>query len=1323
MRMPGALENTAEEEYEGFALPPGLIDSCFQLLAVSGVDDESFDTTYIPLGVESLYFYGNSATFTEKSLWCHATERRTESKEALGADIVLFDEDNNIVLRIDNLRLKKATGEALLAITRQKRVRKSQFDDWVYDLDWVDSEAPSAGGSSGTTMIINGDSMDVSQLAAGNSGVTVLVSPGRYAAVQSGSVWNVQADLINDAAELFKDRQWGEIDTLVFAAAAGTSETTALEQLVALTQWLVQHKTFPRLVVVTEQSTPVSGKVKDVSGSTIWGLVRTLAKEVPQFKARIVDIDPESYGKLANELNTDTDETEVAYTNGSRYVSRMKTSGLRYEAEDVVQRLVTTGRQGGIAALELQAASRVEPTEGMVEIRVRVTGLNFRDVMNSLGMFGTDPVYLAMPFGGECAGVVSAVGAGVTQFKVGDEVFGLASGEGAFGTFVNTNENFVVHKPKNLTFEEATTIPATFLTAYIGLVHHAKLKKSERVLIHSATGGVGLAAVQVARSLGCHIIGTAGSQVKRDYLLEHGVHEVYNSRTTDFQSELTAPVDVALNALAGDFIPATLKVLANGGRLIEIGKMGIWTKEEMAEARPDVMYEFFDLVQMWQTDPAFIKSLLGDIMRLLGTGSILPLPVKSFDLVKYADAFRHMQRAKHIGKVVVSHPVPLKDVACGGDNACYIVTGGYGGIGLQTCKWLVKKGARNICVMSRRPEVPEKALEELLATAGDDAGDMRLIAAVGDVANAADVTKAMKQIASLGLTLKGIIHSAGVTNDKPFSQQSWADFTSVMAVKVQGGWNLHEATKDMPLDFFVMYSSVSALLGNVGQANYAAANAYLDGLCQHRRGMGLPALSVAWGPWAEVGMAANMENAAAMGMTSDMMIPTDVGLKLLEAAIRNGVSYAAIVPPAFMHRFAGMTPSPITADMVAALTAKAKKKKNRNNEGSSSEGGDATLLKALTASAPADRRKITSDYLCGEIGRVLSMDASKVASDRDFGDMGFDSLIAIEFRNAVSAAVDFELPSTLIFDHPNVDALTTYILADVVKLSDAPVTDNTSAATTSNKQPFFLVQGIGRGDRVFGELEAFVPNTYRIVELLHANKKYVAIKDLAAQLVVEINSEQPLGAIALGGFSFGGAVAYEVSVQLKESGRDVTHLALMDWVEKSMAEGQDIDVEIMALGALVRSLELLKGKKVPDQDEVALAKLDWKGKFAYTMKLIKDNGLVPASIPDKEFLQSSQDFVLALDALLEYTPSPTVLNDTTNTIAFRAKQGGLHNMTNYDWESVMSVRTTGLAVLEIDTSHWGLLKGAEAALVGTAIATFLTDGVVASNVTAKKSSA
>jgi thioesterase domain-containing protein len=335
--------------------------------------------------------------------------------------------------------------------------------------------------------------------------------------------------------------------------------------------------------------------------------------------------------------------------------------------------------------------------------------------------------------------------------------------------------------------------------------------------------------------------------------------------------------------------------------------------------------------------------------------------------------------------------------------------------------------------------------------------------------------------------------------------------------------------------------------------------------------------------------------------------------------------------------------------------------------------------------------------------------------------MGFDSLIAIEFRNSLSAAVDFELPTTLIFDHPNVDALTNYILADIVKLSDAPAS-NASVAVTSSKQPFFLVQGIGRGDRVFGELETFVPDNYRIVELLHANKKYTGIKDLAAQLVAEITMEQPSGSIALGGFSFGGAVAYEVCAQLKASGREVAHLALMDWVEKTMADGQDIDIEIMALGALVRSLELLKGKKVPEQDEEALAKMDFAAKFEFTMKLIKDNGLVPASIPNKEFLASTQSFVQALNALLEYT-APTVANDSTNTIAFRAKQGGLHKMVNYDWEQVLATRTTGLAVLEIDTSHWGLLKGAEAAQVGTALATFLTGGVVASNVAATKAKA
>ena len=304
-----------------------------------------------------------------------------------------------------------------------------------------------------------------------------------------------------------------------------------------------------------------------------------------------------------------------------------------------------------------------------------------------------------------------------------------------------------------------------------------------------------------------------------------------------------------------------------------------------------MMYQFFDLVELWQSNPEWIKSMLTELLTMLGDKTIEPLNVTVFPLAKSEDAFRFMARAMHIGKVVIKHPAPVEPVALSAEG-CYLVTGGYGGIGLQTAMWLVKKGARNICVLSRRAAAPESALKALRT----EASDVRLIAAQGDVAVLADVRGAIQKILTLGLTLRGVVHSAGLTNDKATMESSWEDFQGVLGVKVQGALNLHTETLGMQLDLFVLYSSTSGMLGNMGQASYAAANAYLDGLCHYHHSLGLPALAVIWGPWADVRMAAAMKNAAALGLTKEKTIPPSTGIHLLELTLMEQQPHFAIFP-------------------------------------------------------------------------------------------------------------------------------------------------------------------------------------------------------------------------------------------------------------------------------------------------------------------------------------------------------------------------------------------------------------------------------------------
>jgi acyl transferase domain-containing protein/NADPH:quinone reductase-like Zn-dependent oxidoreductase/thioesterase domain-containing protein/acyl carrier protein len=1043
MRMP-----TAAAEHEQMAMPPGLIDSCFQLLSATAFEDYK-GTTFIPLGVEELFFYGNSATFTTESLWCHTKERRTESRDSLGADVVLFDNDGNVVMRINNLRLKKAGGDAILAMTRARpnKGATGKLAKSVYSMLWAEEAlaADAARVADGTWLVFGEDALAAvakAHLIAQNQ-QCLQVTNGDAFAVDSNA-GSVKLDFTSDAhfGELFNAAFWEFLPPLtgvlfVSAGDVNNGSTADLRSLVSIVQGLGKQK--PRVVVATQgaQAVTVNTRVTDSSGAMLWGFLRAAAKERPQLKTLLVDTDAASHDVMCSELMALSTDSEIAFVGGARHAASLANTPLQADDAGVAHpvHLITTER-GNIANLKLAPLERREPGATEIEIRVYVTGLNFRDVMNSLGMFGEG---VEMPFGGECAGVVTRVGSDVTDFQVGDEVFGLAPG--SFATFVITSEHYVTHKPADLSWQEATTIPATFLTAYYGLVHLAKLQKGETVLIHAAAGGVGLAAVQVAKYLGCQIIGTAGSPAKRQFLKDQGVHHVFHSRTTDFQADvmkatLGGGVHVVLNSLTGDFISATMATVMKGGRFIEIGKVGIWTTKEMAAKRADMMYSFFDLVEMWNRDPAFIKSLLNDVMDKLAATDIQPLPVKSFDLPRYEDAIRFMATAKHIGKIVVSHPMPPRPLEVHAD-AAYLITGGYSGIGLATAVWLAQKGARNLAILSRRAVAPDDALAALKAVSDD----VNVICVQGDVGDADAVRVAVETIETRGLTLRGVVHSAGVTNDKALEKLTWADFESVLSCKVQGAWNLHQATLGSPLDFFTTFSSVSGLLGNFGQTSYAAANAYLDGLAHYRHSMGFESLVVNWGPWAEVGMAARMSNAAAMGMTKAMMLTPSDGIKLLELCFMQRGAQFALAPAPFLAKFEETSKSSVTAALRTEWAAAAKsKKKSRGGAGKAAAAAVddkpyKQLVFDLVKASKNSRPRTLMKFIIAEVARILALPVgSKVNVRMPFTEMGFDSLMAIEFRNSFSAALGAELDSTILFDYPNVEALVAFVLESVVDL-------------------------------------------------------------------------------------------------------------------------------------------------------------------------------------------------------------------------------------------------------------------------------------------------
>ncbi|GET43760.1 polyketide synthase [Microseira wollei NIES-4236] len=791
----------------------------------------------------------------------------------------------------------------------------------------------------------------------------------------------------------------------------------------------------PSLWLVTRgavSATTQNPNVLEVAQSPLWGMGKVIALEHPELNCVRVDLDPSQVGRevedLFQEIWSEEKEDEVAFRDGIRLVSRLvhscKTRNPKVEEKLNIPRdqpfQLSISTRGDLENLEIQPTSRRQPSAGEVEIRVIATGLNFRDVLNALDLYPGDPG----PLGIECAGEIVAIGQGVEGFEIKEAVFAIAPG--SFSQYVTVNAAMVAIKPEAISFEAAATIPVTFLTAYYTLHHLAKISQGDRVLIHAATGEVGMAAVQLAQQAGASVLGTA-SPSKWEFLKSLGVKHVMNSRTLDFADQVMAitegqGVDIVLNCLADEFIPKSLSVLRVGGRFLEIGKRGVWTPSQVAEVRSDVSYFLIDLIQVCQEQPILIGSMLRQLMQQFQEGKLKPLPRKVFSLQDAVSAFRYLQQAKHIGKIVLSRwskdeKSALPEQLTFNRNSTYLITGGLGGLGLLVARWMVEKGVRHLMLVGRSsPNDSVKSQLRELEQAG-----AKVIVEQADVSDPEQVARVLGDIERSAPPLRGIIHAVGVLDDGVLLQQSWERFERVMIPKVQGGWNLHSLTQNQSLDFFVLFSSTASLVGNSGQANHSAANAFLDTLAYYRRAIGLPGLSINWGPWAEIGAAAKHQVVNQFEMKGIGTIAPQQGLDVLEQLFSQPFTQVGVMPINWSQFMKRSPTSSIFADFTEI-----------------SEQSSVPLVQfrqQLEAALASERRTLLVAQVRAQVAKVLGLNPSDpIDLKKGFFELGMDSLTSVELRNRLQKCLECKLPSTLTFDYPTVESLVNYLIQEVLAM-------------------------------------------------------------------------------------------------------------------------------------------------------------------------------------------------------------------------------------------------------------------------------------------------
>ena len=756
--------------------------------------------------------------------------------------------------------------------------------------------------------------------------------------------------------------------------------------------------------------------------AALWGLGRTIITEEPALHCRLVDYDgsEEAVHSLAGLLGAPIEEPELALRQGKFLASRLlpwARSGLLAVPRATDYVLAPTER-GAIDNLRLTQTEVPPPGEGYVQIRVEAAGLNFRDVLNVLGLYPGDPG----PIGGDFSGIVTQLGSGVTGLEVGQRVFGFM--QGAFASRFNVPVQLLAPVPDGLSAVAAATIPAAALTARLAF-DWAQLKPGDRVLIHAASGGVGLAAIQMARQHGAIVFATA-STYKRATLRKLGVEYVYDSRSTDFADQILADtggagVDVVLNSLTHEgFVEATVRATAHNGRFAEIAKRDIWTPEQMAAARPDIAYEIVALDGTTVQEPERIRGLLAEVSDGLASGEWTPLPIEIYPLTEAKTAFRRMQQARHIGKIVLQMPNPLQPR---GDRS-YLITGGLGAIGLQTAAHLAQLGAGDIVLTSRRtPDADaQRAIDDIT-----ERYRCRIHTFAADVGDESEVEKLLERIRAELPPLAGVAHLAGVLDDALLSQQSLERFRTTLAPKAFGACYLDRLTKNDDLDFFIVSSSVSSLLGSPGQANYSTANALLDGLVAERKAQGLPATGVNFGPWAKGGMASSEAARANLGAQGLVPLEPTAALNALAEVVANGTGQATVIKANWQRaaKLLGGSRPPILDLVLPSAVAEAT--------------GDGELLRQLQEVPEAQRASFLTEYLQREVQGFLRLAQPPAASSR-FLDLGTDSLMAVELRNRLYGQFGglFTISATAVFDYPTIRSLAEYLAGQVSESGSEP---------------------------------------------------------------------------------------------------------------------------------------------------------------------------------------------------------------------------------------------------------------------------------------------
>lgn len=816
----------------------------------------------------------------------------------------------------------------------------------------------------------------------------------------------------------------------------------------AATLWLITQAAMTQLLP-GKSATVLKHAFADAA---LWGFGRTCINESAGNPVRLVDFADINNGyaeqcvnALYHEFELPDAEDEIVFgADVSRYATRLRTLSRPDGIPDDVQpqKVVHSlgfEMPGQLRNLRWEERAWQAPADDELEIEVRATGLNFRDVMYALGLLSDEAIengFAGPTLGMEFAGIVTSAGSKTTGYSVGDLVVGF--GSSSFSDRLVTKASAVAHIPPGISFSAAATIPSTFFTAYYALHHLAQLQEGEKVLIHGAAGGVGIAAIQIAKWCGAEIFATAGSDEKRDFLRLLGVDHILDSRSLAYADDIMEitegkGIDVVLNSLAGEAINRNFRILKPFGRFLELGKRDFYenTKIGLRPFRNNITYFGIDADQLMSERPALTKKLFAEMMTLFNDRVLHPLPYHAFEAEDIVDAFRYMQQAKQIGKIIITYRNGIsasykrktetrRDLALPAE-ATYLVTGGLGGFGLRTAEWLASKGAKNLVLLGRRGPTTDEAKEGIARL---EAQGVKVLAKSCDITKRDQLAAVIKEASASLPPLKGIVHAAVVIEDGLIRNLDAAAIAKVFEPKILGAQYLHELTQNEKLDFFVMYSSATTLFGNPGQSAYVAANMWLEALARQRRAMGLPATCALWGAIDDAGFLARNEKIkeALQGRMGGAALTSAVALDALENLLLENRSGEGVLEVDWkaLNRF-----------LPSAAAPKFTKLAHQGGADDESDTDGIDIQRMLAEMTDAELVSTFIDMLKHQVGEILRVPVDKIDPTRSIYDMGLDSLMGVELVVAMESVFGTRLPVMALSESPTIAKLAERLIAQL----------------------------------------------------------------------------------------------------------------------------------------------------------------------------------------------------------------------------------------------------------------------------------------------------